>query len=98
MSDETTNEVTTLETLQNSLVVVTSETMKSKLTEIVEKLEKLETESELSSNSLRHAYKELMKELENVDNLIAALESIHMLIFRKGGIPVSATMIPTGRQ
>ena len=41
MSDETPNVVTTLETLQNSLVVLTAETMKSNLTEAIKEFESL---------------------------------------------------------
>lgn len=52
MSDET-----TLETIQDSLVILTSETMKSNLTETIEKLENLEKESNLSNSGVRHVLK-----------------------------------------
>ena len=86
MNDETNNEVTTLEMLQNSLVVLTSETMKSNLTKTIEKLDNLEKESKLSSNSVIHAYKELMKKIDHLNNLIAALETINKFIRDKDGI------------
>ena len=86
MNDETNNEVTTLEMLQNSLVVLTSETMKSNLTKTIEKLDNLEKESKLSSNSVIHAYKELMKKIDHLNNLIAALETINNFIRDKDGI------------
>ena len=73
--------------------MLTSETMKSNLTEAIEKLDDLEKESNLNNTNLRHVYSDLMKKIEHLNNLIAALESIHQLLFRKGGIPLIATTI-----
>ena len=88
MNDEKANEVTTLETIQKSLVVLTSETMKSNLTEAIEKLESLEKESNLSNSDVRHVYNDLMKKIEHLKNLIAALETIDIFIRDKHGIPM----------
>ena len=89
MSDET-----TLETIQDSLVILTSETMKSNLTEAIEKLEKLETESNLSNSNVTHVYNDLMKKIEHLKNLIAALETINRFIRDKDGIHRVFTTIP----
>lgn len=88
MSNEKNNKVMNLETLQVSLVNLTSETMKSNLTEIVGKLEELETATELNSSDVIQIYKDLMKKIEHLNNLIAALETIDQFIFDENPIYV----------
>ena len=94
MNDEkTNNEVTTLETLQNSLVVLTAKTMKSNLTKTIDNLDNLDKESKLSNTKLRQVYSDLRKELSHVDNLIAALETLHKFI-DKDRIPMGSKTNP----
>ena len=83
MSDETTNDVTNLKTLQDLLAAITVETLKSNLTETLEKLE-----TELSSSDIIQTYKTLMTELEHVNNLVSSLETVNQLLSKKCGIPV----------
>ena len=77
------NDETTLEMLQNSLVVLTSETMKSNLTKTIENLDNLEKESNLSRCNVTQVYNDLMKKIEHLKNLIAALETLNQLIIDK---------------
>lgn len=87
MNDEKANEVTTLKTAQESLVVLTFQTMKSNLTETINKLDELENKNKLSNKRIREIHNELMKKNERLNNLIAALETIYEFI-NKGSIPI----------
>ena len=91
MNDEKTNNQRSnnLETLQKLLVVLTAKTMKSNLTKTIENLDK---ESKLSNTKLRQVYSDLRKEFAHVDNLIAALETLHKII-DKDRIPMGSKTI-----
>lgn len=80
MNDEKTNELTTLETMQKSLVALTAETMKSTLTETLEELEKFEKGSELKSDDVKQVYKNLMEKTEHLKNLIEATDTVNDFI------------------
>ena len=69
---------------------VDSKTMKSNLTKTIDNLDK---ESKLSNTKLRQVYSDLRKEFSHVDNLIAALETLHKFI-DKDRIPMGSKTNP----